>query len=65
MKVELKTALESEKERNPYFEMTTLHKRFAFFHFLSFELLHSIIRIHSVVLILSKRHSDVSEGQNE
>ena len=49
-----------DREANSYFEMATLHERFAFFHFLSFELLHSIIRIHSVVLILSKRHSDVA-----
>jgi len=41
-------------------EMSTLHERSSFFHLLSVKLLHSIIRIHGVLLVLSERYSDVT-----
>ena len=43
-----------------HLEMSTLHERSSFFHLLSVKLLHSIIRIHGVLLVLSERYSDVT-----
>ena len=40
--------------------MSTLHERSSFVHLLSVKLLHSIIRIHGVLLVLSERYSDVT-----